>query len=447
MKNLARYTALGLAIAVILGAASCGRRSDSGDKIEFETKQEVVLQYDRLWDEDDVLDEIIQEYQDEHPNVSIIVRKVNLKPEETIYDYQKDLIKQIADGAGPDMFMIHSDWLPYHKNQIAPMPSALMEPDQYAQNFPQVAVEDFIDSNKIYAIPYYVDNLMLFYNTRIFDDLRIRKPPRTWQEVVDLIPKLTKYGPNDTIIQSALPLGVADGIPRFAEILATLIMQYGGEMTTADHAKATFDLPAPDSNPPYFSGKEALSFYTSFANPSSSTYTYTDAKNRDGSRQFPIDIQAFMDEKAAMFIGYSYHVEDIKKFAPGLRFETAPLPQLRLENPTVIANYWGETVSKNSKYPNEAWDFINFVAQRRNIDKYTRAAKHVPALKEKRESYVSRQYYGPIAQQIDYSRSWYRQNTPEIEAIFERMVDSVLHYDVDPSTAINTAVRDINNLI
>lgn len=447
MNAWSKYLIAAFAIIIVLGAAGCRRGSDPGERIDFETKKDVVLQYDRLWDESSVLDEIIQAYRDSHPNVRIVVRKVNLKPNETIYDYQQDLIKQIADGAGPDMFMLHNDWLPYHKNQIAPMPSALMTAEDYADKFPEVAVDDFIDSNKIYAIPYYIDNLMLFYNTNIFAEIRPKiKPPRTWHEMVELIPRLTKYGPGDTIEQSALALGVADGIPRFAEILATLIMQYGGEMTTSDHTKATFDLPAPSSDPPYFSGQEALAFYTSFADPNSSAYTYTDAKNTDGSRQLPIDVQAFMEGKAAMFIGYSYQVANIRKFAPNLRFETVPLPQLRLEDPVVIANYWGETVSKNSQYPNEAWDFINFVANRRYINRYARAAERVPALKEKYEAYTYKQYYGPVAQQIDISQSWYRHNTGDVEEIFTQMVNSVLHYGISPSTAIDTAVRDINAL-
>lgn len=441
MRKIKNYLALSLGIVIILGAASCSR-NDRGDRIEFETKENIVLQYDRLWDESDVLDELITAYEKQHPNISIIVRKVNLQADETIYDYQQDLIKQIADGAGPDIFMIHNDWLPYHLNHISSMPSALKTTKEYSSEYPDVVVDDFIDGNKIYAVPYYMDNLILFYNTTIFDELRIRKPPRTWQEVVDLVPQLTKYGPGDTIEQSALPFGEAEGIPRSAEILATLMMQYGVEMTTADHTKATFDLPAPNSNPPYFAGKEALDFYTSFADPSKSTYTYRYTKEGETYG----DIQAFMEGKAAMFIGYSYNIANIKKFAPSLRFDTTVLPQLRLENPVVIANYWGETVSKNCQYPNEAWDFINYVSKSSNVSRYTRAAGRVPALESRAELYTTRQYYGPVAQQMEYSKSWYRNNTPDIEAIFDEMINNVLHFGVAPTTAVDTAVRDINAL-
>ncbi|MBN2585050.1 extracellular solute-binding protein [Patescibacteria group bacterium] len=443
MKKLVSYLSLSLITVLILSAAGCGT-SPGGGRVDIDTTTPIVLQYDRLFDESTVLDETIKRYQEDHPNITIVVRKVNLKPGETIYDYQKDLIKQIADGNGPDMFMIHNDWLPYTKNLISPMDPRTMSAQTYSETFYPVVTGDFIDANQIYAVPYYIDNLMLFYNTNILEEVGIRRPPQTWKELVDMVPKLTQYGPGDTIKKSAIPLGVAESIPRFAEILAALILQYGGEMTTTDHTKATFDLPAPNSEPPYFSGREALKFYTDFANPASAVYTYTDAKNSDGSFKFPIDVQAFMEEKAAMMIGYAYQVANIKKFAPNLTFETAPLPQLRPGEPLTIANYWGETVSKNSEHPNEAWDFINFVAK--NQYNYAWASQRIPATKDSRESYVDRQYYGPVAEQANSSKSWYRHNSPAVEDIFARMVNSVLHSGVAISTAIDTAARDINQL-
>lgn len=449
-KKTTQYLTFVFATLIILSAASCSRSStnDNGNGEDFimDTKTPITLEYVRLWDEADVLDDIIVDYKYKHPNIDIVVRKYILEPDETIYDYQQDITKQIADGAGPDMFMIHNDWLPYYKDQITTLPNALMTTQSYAKEYPDIVVDDFIDTNKIYAIPYYMDNLILFYNTKIFEDARL-KPPTTWSELVDLVPQLTTYDSNKNIIQSAIPLGVADGIPRAADILTTLIMQYGGEMTSTDHTKATFNLPAPNSNPPTFPGQEALTFYTEFSNPNKTTYTYNDKTNSQDVRELPIDIQAFMEGKAAMFIGYSYHVEYIKKFAPSrFRFGTAPLPQLTKANPAVLANYWGETVSRNSEHPNEAWDFINFAANRTENSKYIRNTSRVPAREDRQELFESRTYYGPVAQQVKFSKSWYRNNTTAIEDIFAEMINNVIHNSILPATAVDVAVRDINDI-
>jgi len=450
MKPFTKYLLLLLIAGLTLTAARCqlGKSTSTGGEstnIKL-TKEPITLEYWRLWDDSSIFDQYIKDYQSEHPNITIEVKKIEIKPGYDVYSYQRDIIKLIADGAGPDMFIIHDSWLPYQINQIAPMPSGLMSLQEYKDTFPDVVQQDFVDNSKIYGIPYGIDNLMLFYNTDIFAEKKIKQPPRTLQELVDLVPKLTEKDSRGRIVRSAISLGGAEGVPRASDILAALMMQYGAEMTSADRQTTTFNLPAPGSNPPFFSGQEALAYYTQFANPVSPLYTFTDAKDTAGNRLFPSDVQAFMEGKTAMMINYAYQVKNIQQFAPKLRFETAPLPQRQLQNPVTMTNYWGETVSKNSQHPNEAWDFIKFMANKSNQSRLLRDAGYVSARKDLRDNLSGRRYYGTVATQISYSQSWYRQNTPDVEAIFARMINSVVNDKVSPAIAVETAARDINAL-
>ena len=103
-----RYILLILLTGISLTALSCGRGGQTGDTTEpppVISKDPITLEYWRLWDESDALDELIDQYADKHPNITIEVKKVSLKPGETIYDYQKNLIKLIADGAGPGLLL------------------------------------------------------------------------------------------------------------------------------------------------------------------------------------------------------------------------------------------------------------------------------------------------------------------------------------------------------
>lgn len=439
MKRLAFFL-----LAALLLLPACGKRGEGEGKVSI-PKDPITLVYWRLWDESEVMKEFINEYRQEHSNVNIVVKKVVPEKGETVYDYQAQIIKLIADGNGPDIFQIHNDWLPYQISQIEPMPKELMTAEQYQDLYPEVAVQDFVKDGKIYAIPFYIDTPILYYNTDIFSEKRIRKTPSTWQELVDLVPSLTKYGPGDSIVQSAIPLGVADGIPRFSDILVTLMLQYGAEIDTADHSKVIFDLPAKD-DPSRFPAAEALEFYTSFANPRKGTYTYTDKKTAAGQRVFPSDVQAFMEGKAAMMISYSYLVPSIRKFAPKLHFETAPLPQINPQNPVVIANYWGETVAKTSKYPQVAWDFIKFMTKTSRATRYARFADRVPALKSAALNFEGMRFYGAVVEQTPFAQAWYRENTSRVEEVFTEMVENVLHLNLSPQKAVETAVRDLNNL-
>lgn len=442
--------ALTTILALTLTAAGCGRGPGGGggsnEPEPVLTNEPITLEYWRLFEESNVLDQFIEDYRRDHPNITIEVKKVDFRPGETIYDYQQELTKLIADGAGPDMFMIHNSWLPYQINQISPMPTGFMSVNEYENTFPDFVVNDFVSDDRIYSVPYNIDNLMLYYNTDLLAEERL-SPPQTLQDLVDMIPKLTKKDGAGRITQSAIALGADTvSIPRAADILTTFMMQYGAEMTSADRSTATFNLPTPNSNPPYFAAREALSYYTQFAQPTSpNTYTYTDETNSQGNRLLPIDIQAFMEGKAAMFIGNSYHIENIRRFAPsGFSFDTATLPQLQLQDPVTLTNYWGETVSRTSDHPNEAWDFINYMTDRRSISLYARASNTVPSRNDLIENYIGRRYYGPIAEQASYAASWYRPNTPQIEEIFSQMINDVVKNDVTPEIAIETAVRDIN---
>ena len=230
-KKIQSYLTLALAISLLFSAASCRPKvisnnttTDSG-KVVF-PKEDITLTYYRLFDEDNALDEIIKAYQQQHKNITISVRKIAMPEGKTIYDYQQDdIITAFANGEGPDMFMIHNDWLPYQINQISPMPSSVMTVADYNQTFPKIVTSDFVANNRIYAMPYYIDNLMLFYNTDMFAAAKIpreKTPPKTWSDVAEIVPKLTKYNSDHTIAQSAITLGLADEwIPRFADTLVT----------------------------------------------------------------------------------------------------------------------------------------------------------------------------------------------------------------------------------
>jgi multiple sugar transport system substrate-binding protein len=326
-----------------------------------------------------------------------------------------------------------------------------MHPDQmsiktYKDTFPTVVQNDLINNNRIYGVPYSLDNLILFYNTKIFEEKKIKQPPRTLQELADIVPILTDKSSTGQIVRSAINLGGTDGVPRMPDILAALMMQYGVEMTSADHTAATFNLPVPGSNPPRLAGEDALSYYTQFAQPSSPLYTFNDDKDAKGNRLFPSDLQAFMEGKLAMFIGYGYNIKSITKFAPKLKFETTTLPQQQLQNPVTVAGYWAETVSKNSQHANEAWDFINYMSERTRQNSFSRLTNTVVSRKDLLVNQTSRRFYGAVAKQVDYSKSWYRKNTLDIENIFTQMVNNVVKNSVTPNIAIETAVRDINNL-
>ena len=441
------YIAIFAIAGLFLMAPRCGSPvsdSSSGGSVVPTPSEPITLEYWRLWDDEDVLDDFIAEYEKKHKNVNIEVKKYALSGDKTVYDYQAEIIKLIADGSGPDMFMIHNTWLPYQINQISPMPESILSTKEYRDIYPEVVEDDFIDNNRIYAVPYYMDNLMLIYNSKYFD--RKTKPPRTLDELAETAQKLTHTEDGVIKFSGLIMGGTQDGMTRGPDILAALMMQYGAEMTLADKKTPAFNLPSPNTDPPFFGAEQALAYYTQFADPKSVYYSFTDERDAAGNRLFPNDTQAFWQEDAAMMIGYSYNIDNIRMFNPNISIETAPLPQNRIQEPVTIANYWGETVSKNSEYAAVAWDFINFVSSKRKAKSLAKKINRVPAREDLISTWEHNRYYGPVAQQMGYSRSWYHTNTVEVEAIFSKMIEDVVKYNISPKIAIDDAVRKLKRL-
>lgn len=407
--------------------------------------EDIVLTYYRWQDDNNALKELAKSYSEEHPNITIVVRNVEEFNEsdrlDPRYNYRDYIVEQIANKKGPDMFSISNEWLPYMNKQIYPMPDRFMDINEYEDKFTSVVVDDFTLNREIYAIPHSMDNLILFYNPEIMRQAGIFTRPKTWQEVASMVPKLTRTSISGDLISSAINLGLDhNSIPRFAEIVATLIMQNGGTMLSPDNTKATFNLPLPGTNPPFYPAQEAVSLYTSFADRTSVNFTYANEINSDGTRKFPSDVQAFGEGKMAMLVHYGYIGNSLEKFYPNLDFKVDLLPQIKASDPVTLAKYWGETVSKDSKYPEVAWDFINFVAKEKNVRFLLDANNRIPADQDLWIKYAN-SFYKPIVQQVKFATSWYREYPENVTDIFAEMINNVLKHGVSPSITVEAAVQ------
>lgn len=332
----------------------------------------VHLTYWTVWDEPDDFQSAITTYHASHPNVTVTVRKMNLG------DYEQQLVQAWARDEGPDIFSIPNAAVGKYRELISPLPNKLTLPTQVTaksgcqktvkivdqsvttiqpgtldSTFVPVVAADVVLNNQIYGLPLATDTLALLYNKDLLNAAKIVAPPRTWQELVDMVDSskttLTREE-NGDIVQSGIAFGTADNIARAPDILSLLMMQSGAQMTDAAGATITFQGTATQSDQTA-PGIAALNFYTSFANPQRVTYSWND-KQTDAQ-------QAFAAGKVAFFIGYKYQLDAIRQQNPALNVGIAPLPQITADAPqTDYANYWVETVSKRSKFAADAWSFI-----------------------------------------------------------------------------------------
>ena len=410
------------------GSGSLGDKVSDSGKIEIE--------WWRLWDSQDVFKDQIKAYEAAYPNIKINYRKL------TYGEYEDAIISALASGKGPDIWSIHNTWLPKHIDKLAPIPAEIMTSDIYGEIFVDVALGDLQGSDgKLYGIPFSVDTLGLYYNKDFFNTKSLTSPPETWTEFKDYVKELTKVDSFGNIELAGGALGTSKNITRAVDILYLLMLQNGTQMTDEDRRRATFDSKAKTSGGEvYTPGLDALIFYTDFADPKKSVYSWNPAMHNS--------IDAFTQERAAMAFGYSYHDAIIKSKAPNLNYDIAEVPQIQGSSKEAnYANYWAEVVSRTSVKQTEAWNFLNYLAKQENIKSYSEKTKR-PA---SRKDVIAEQLDDPLlkvfSKQALTAENWYQTDSSAIEGIFSNLVESVALGETEPEEGLNETVDRVTNLM
>ncbi|MEJ0021714.1 MAG: extracellular solute-binding protein [Candidatus Doudnabacteria bacterium] len=405
----------------------------SGSKPAPTNNGKIELVWWKTFEDTENVQDFINDYQTTHKNVSITFVK---KDPST---YEQDLVNAIAAGNGPDIFSIHNDWLAKHSDKIAPAPDNLISLRTYSDNFVDVASSDFVEDNKIYAIPLSVDLLALYYNKDILGSAGIAQPPATWPELVSDVEKITKVAQPGVFSRSGVAMGTSGNVSRAVDILNLLMIQNGTKFYSDDLNTATFDQQQnlPGSSEGFNPGATALAFYTQFADPSKVSYTWNSKSD--------YSIDAFTQGKVAMMLGYQYMEPMIRSKSPNLNWGVSAVPQVSDQATKVnFANYWGEAVSKSSKNTAAAWDFLNFISSNAELTKYYAKHQLVASRKDMLPQQVPDTDIGVFAENALTARSVYKKDANLFESVFLKMIDDVILRNFQPQDALNNAAQQIN---
>ncbi|MGC8775731.1 MAG: extracellular solute-binding protein [Minisyncoccia bacterium] len=352
-------------------------------------------------------DPLISAYKALRPNVKIEYQQL----EEN--NYRQKVLDALASGSGPDIFMIQNKTLLKDIYKIYPALSTQFNLAQLRQFFPQVVEDDFVYNNNIYALPLYIDSLALFYNNDYFNKAGLVYPPATWDDFALYAQKLKVLNLNNEIVQAGAAMGSSEKNIFYATDILKLLLKQSGYFL--------FDVVKGVDFGSKSNGEKVLNFYSSFANPQTSNYTWP--------RNFEDSISAFSSSKVAMIFAYQKDISQILNKNPYLNFSIAPVPQIKDSNISyAYANYWALTVSAQSKNPTWAWDFIIYSATNNNsVSAYLTASGKPPALRSEISKYLSDPNLKTFASQALISRSWQEPDMDKIREIFNNVIDGVLN--------------------
>ncbi len=417
------------------------------------TPQTMELTMWGLFENADAVQTLTDAYHAAHPNVTIHYVKKDFAT------YEVDLNNAIAEGNPPDILQIRNDWLARQKDKLTPAPSSLsvtnflsayspsagfdlIWPRPLADKSGKVDQAALTGDHKLYALPWSIDTLALFYNRDLFARAGINSAPANWDGVIDAVKK-TRQVVGNTLTTGGLAIGTSKNTSQAADILAALMLQNGAVMVSPNGKSALFNqgVVQPASSSPYPAGTLALDFYQSFSNPGRESYGW--------NASFPASDQAFAAGKAAMMLGYSYHMHTIESLAPSLSYDVAPLPQIQSsDSPLTVAEYWANAVPRNSAHAAAAWDFLAFSANHDLMQRYWQISKMPPARSDLIAELSGTPRYGAFIKQAPQAVSFYKSTDPiGWDTTFNKMIDAVITSAQPLQQSIDEAAKEATALL
>jgi len=366
----------------------------------------------------------INRFRDSYPNVTVSFTAVD--PE----GYEGELLNALAAGRGPDIFMFSSKWLIEHGDKVVPAPSSKITANTFSGLFPQVAEQDFVAGDRIYAMPLFIDTLALVYNRDIFDRKGVVFPPKSWGEFEEAVTKIRVFE-NGVITERAAAIGgTSRSVSNAVDLLGLLMMQNNSAIVNDAYTRAAIGR----------EGEQGLIQYTKFANSQDPLYTWSDS--------FGSSNEAFANEEVAMVFAYPGDVREIRDKNPFLDFKVSKAPQVNESNPVNFANYWGLAASSASANQDAAWDFVIFTTTDiTSAEDYATQTGHSPALRLLINNYLNNPNVGVFAEQALTAQSWPQPNDDGVNSIFDAMISNVTSGEMTPAAAVGDAQAKLTELI
>jgi ABC-type glycerol-3-phosphate transport system substrate-binding protein len=351
--------------------------------------------------------------------------------------FDQNLLEALADGTGPDMFFLPDNLAFHYANKIFPIPFTSYSLSSFRNDFAS-AGEVFLTQKGILAFPLSIDPLMMYYNRSILDANAIVSPPASWDDVVSLVPKLTKKDDSNKITKSTIALGHFSNVTNAKDIISALFMQAGNSIVTEKGGTFSSVLNAQDTRSNLAT---ILKFYTDFADPNNNMYSW--------NKLFPNSNDAFSKEDLALYLGFASELGFLVNRNPNQDLAIAPFPQVKGANFKLTgAHVMGLALLSSSKNLSTAFAVASLMSTGSFASKFAIATNTAPARRDLLKIKPVDDGYSPIIYDSAlYARSWIDPSTNDTDNIFRNMIDGVLSNSMTIENAISDASSKLGLLL
>ncbi len=203
------------------------------------------------------------------------------------------------------------------------------------------------DGGKLYGVPRFAGGYVMYYNTEMFKTAGLdpSKPPTNWPELLDACKKLTKKDASGNAVQWGWGIH-GQNIPADVSRFLQWMYSNGCEPLSPDGKTALLDQPK---------AIETLTFW-------SELYTKHGVVPPGAVQAGPGEIRSlFAQKKIAMCVGILWGLDQIFAENPAVKSVTAiaPFPKQLPNAPSLFQAVYN-SISANSKHPDEAWKVLEY---------------------------------------------------------------------------------------
>lgn len=379
------------------------------------------------------------------------VRFVQKDPE----TYEQELAAALASGTGPDIFVLRSDYAMNNAGKAITIPFTSLPQTQFEANFIEAALP-LLSKNLggVIAVPFLADPLVLYWNRDLLQAAGYAKPPSYWDEVIPMATYLTSASGDinksavtvrdsaNAIKKSAIAFGEFQNVENAKDILATLILQAGGHITTVDdsnHVTPSLVTQAGAAGASAFASESALRYFTEFSNPTKNHYSW--------NRSLPSARTAFAAGDVGLYVGYASEMPQIRKTNPNLNFAAAPLPQIRGgARPITFAHVYGFAISRAGPRPNAAIVVASLLANAQ----LSAGLSTVYGIPSARRDVLAQPVQGEsdlFNRSALIARAWIDPNPSRTDEIFRGMIENTTSGAASMSEAVQRADQELAQLL
>lgn len=363
--------------------------------------------------------------------------------------FEQAILKAIAEGNGPDA-IIFPDYMYYSQiNKLLTIPYQTVTAETFANTYLDIA-NKFAVQDGIKAFPILIDPLVMYYNVDILKSEGILIPPKDWVEFANMTEKVVRRRDNGIIDKAFAALGEYDNVNHAKDIFFTMLSQLGVNISFYDMSLGSYvsgltknekQLAEGQQSANYLS-RDTLIYYTEFANPTKSSYTW--------NKSFTSSRDAFLAGDLAVYFGPGSEVEYMKTRNPNLNFNIASMPQAYQNKKVTKGKIYSLGFLVTSKNANATYqDVMSFF---NTYELNESMANSIGLASARRDVLLNSKLaktnsdIAVINSSAIFATTWLDPNTYTTDDIFSKMVNSVVSGTQNISDAINDASERLDRL-